>query len=91
MAGMQYQEKTAQENLQHPVVDAVFFVHKSAKKYEKNKNSVYWMIENVENSKKKQKGAKKTRKMKNKKNRKKIEKESERLEAVRLRSAPKAP
>ena len=26
------QEKTAQENLQHPVADAVFFVHKSAKK-----------------------------------------------------------
>jgi len=26
MAGMQYQEKTAQENLQHPVMDAVFFV-----------------------------------------------------------------
>ena len=25
MAGMQYQEKTAQENLQHPVMGAVFF------------------------------------------------------------------
>ena len=24
MAGMQYQEKTAQENLQHPVMGAVF-------------------------------------------------------------------
>jgi len=36
------QEKTAQENLQHPVADAVFFVHKSAKKYGENKNSVYW-------------------------------------------------
>ena len=31
------------ENLQHPVMDAVFFVQKSAKKYGKNKNSVYWM------------------------------------------------
>ena len=67
-----------------------FSVQKSAKKIRKNKNSVYWMIENVEKSKK-QKEAKKTRKIKNKKNRKKIEKESERLEAVRLRSAPKAP
>lgn len=28
MAGMQYQEKTAQENLQHPVMDAVFFAVK---------------------------------------------------------------
>ena len=26
MAGMQYQEKTAQENLQHSVMGAVFFV-----------------------------------------------------------------
>jgi len=28
MAGMQYQEKTAQENLQHPVMGAVFFAVK---------------------------------------------------------------
>jgi hypothetical protein len=34
---------------------------------------------------------KKKQKIKNKKNRKKIEKESEMLEAVRLRSTPKAP
>lgn len=31
------QKKTAQENLQHPVADAVFFVHKSAKNTEKIK------------------------------------------------------
>lgn len=37
MAGMQYQEKTAQENLQHSIVGAVFFVQKSAKKYGKRK------------------------------------------------------
>lgn len=43
MAGMQYQEKTAQENLQHPVVDAVFLCKNPQKKYGKNKNSVYWM------------------------------------------------
>ena len=69
-------------------MDAVFRAE-IRKKIRKNKNSVYWMIENVEKSRK-QKEAKKTRKIKNKKNRKKIEKESERLEAVRLRSAPKA-
>lgn len=34
---------------------------------------------------------KKKQKIKNKKNRKKIEKESEMLEAIRLRPAPKAP
>lgn len=67
-------------------MDAVFRAE-IRKKIRKNKNSVYWMIENVEKSRK-QKEAKKTRKIKNKKNRKKIEKESERLEAVRLRSAP---
>ena len=32
MAGMQYQEKTAQENLQHPVMGAVFFVAMHTKK-----------------------------------------------------------
>ena len=68
----------------------VFFVQKSAKKIRKNKNSVYWMIENVEKSKKTER-SKKNKKNKEQKNRKKIEKESERLEAVRLRSAPKAP
>ena len=60
MAGMQYQEKTAQENLQHPVMDAVFRAE-IRKKIRKNKNSVYWMIENVEKSRK-QKEAKKQEK-----------------------------
>lgn len=40
---MQYQEKTAQENLQHPVMGAVFRAEIRKKKYGKNKNSVYWM------------------------------------------------
>ena len=38
-------------------------MQKSAKKYGKNKNSVYWMIENVERSKKNRKKQKKTRKI----------------------------
>lgn len=72
------------ENLQHPVMDAVFFVQKSAKKYGKNKNSVYWMKKGRDGI-----WGAKSKKIKNKK--KEIEKESEMLEAVRLRSAPKAP
>lgn len=70
-------------------MDAVFRAE-IRKKNTKNKNSVYWMIENVEKSKKTER-SKKNKKNKEQKNRKKIEKESERLEAVRLRSAPKAP
>lgn len=83
MAGMQYQEKTAQENLQHPIVGAVFLCRNPQKKYGKNKNSVYWM--------KKWKNEMRGEKIKNKKNRKRIEKEGERLETVRLMPAPKAP
>ena len=45
-------------------MDAVFRAE-IRKKIRKNKNSVYWMIENVEKSRK-QKEAKKTRKIKNK-------------------------
>lgn len=78
------------ENLQHPVMDAVFLCRNPQKKYGKNKNSVYWMIENVEKAKKTER-SKKNKKNKEQKNRKKIEKESKKLEAVRLRSAPKAP
>jgi hypothetical protein len=62
----------------------LFFVQKSAKKYGKNKNSVYWM----KNGRDGIWGAK-SKKIKNKK--KEIEKESEMFEAIRLRPAPKAP
>lgn len=61
-----------------------FFVQKSAKKYGKNKNSVYWMKKGRDGI-----WGAKNKKIKNKK--KEIEKESERSEAIRLRPAPKAP
>lgn len=50
------------EDLQHPVMDAVFSCRNPQKKYGKNKNSVYWMIENVEKKQEKQKEAKKQEK-----------------------------
>ncbi|MCB6586926.1 hypothetical protein LI294_06245 [bacterium 210702-DFI.5.13] len=59
-------------------------MQKSAKKYGKNKNSVYWMKKGRDGI-----WGAKSKKIKNKK--KEIEKESEMLKAIRLRPAPKAP
>ena len=59
-----------------------FFVQKSAKKYGKNKNSVYWI---------KKEGVRWNAGRKKKKSKKAKTKKERRLETVRLLPAPKAP